>query len=131
MTLNRGDLDALDAILAPDVSHHAATFPDAGGVDEVKRMLGAILAGFPDYRGRVEQVITEVDLVVLRWTATGTHRGTFQGLAPTGKQATWTGITIFRIECGRIAEVWSEADGLGQLRPLGVVPVKGTGTPEQ
>ena len=118
--LNGDDLAALDGLLAPDVVHHAATFPDAAGAEAVGRVLGALLEGCPDVRFRVEQAITEGDLVVLRWTATGTHRGAFQGLEPTGREATWTGITIFRVECGRIAEVWSEVDGLGRLRQLGV-----------
>ncbi len=120
--LDGGDLAALDALLAEDVVHHAGTFPDARGPHGVRRILAVLLAGFPDARFCVEQAITEGDLVVLRWTATGTHEGEFQGLEPTGEQATWTGINVFRVECGRMAEVWSDVDGLGRLRQLGALP---------
>jgi predicted ester cyclase len=41
-----------------------------------------------------------------------------QDLAATGRKATWTGINIFRIECGRIVEVWSEVDALSRLQQL-------------
>jgi predicted ester cyclase len=69
----------------------------------------------------INDVITEDDLVVVRWTATGTHTGEFQGVEPTGKQATWTGVGIFRFECGKIVEDWSEVDGVGRLQQLGAI----------
>lgn len=119
--INQGDLDALDEILAPDVVHHAGTFPDGVGIDVVKTVLGALLTGFPDVQHTIEQVIAQDDLVVIRWQAEGTHSGEFQGYAATGKRVTRTGINIFRIECGRIAEEWSEVDGLGRLRELGLL----------
>ncbi|MCA9880449.1 MAG: ester cyclase, partial [Thermomicrobiales bacterium] len=63
-------------------------------------------------------VIAQDDLVAIRYTSTGTHEGEFQGYAPTGKSITWTGANIYRIECGRIAEVWSEVDALGRIAQL-------------
>ncbi len=113
--INGGDLAVLDDIAAVDIIHHAGTFPDRTGVDGVKEVLGALLTGFPDARQTVEQVITDDDLVVVRWSATGMHEGEFQGFAPSGKPVTWTGINIFRFECGKIAEDWSEVDGAGRI----------------
>ena len=84
-------------------------------------MLGALRAGFPDVRHTIEDVVASGDFVVIRFQAEGTHDGEFQGLAPTGRHARWSGINMFRIECGRIAEEWSEVDGLGRLRQLGAV----------
>ncbi len=70
---------------------------------------------------RSNDVVTEDDRVVVRWTATGTQTGEFQGIAPTGKKVTWTGVNIYRFECGKIAEQWSELDGIGRLQQLGVL----------
>jgi predicted ester cyclase len=109
------DLAVLDEILASDAALDSATFADNPGPPAV---LGALLTGFPDVRHTVEAVITEGDVVVIRYRATGTHAGEFQGYAPTGKAVTWTGINIYRIECGRIAEVWSEVDALGRIEQL-------------
>jgi steroid delta-isomerase-like uncharacterized protein len=116
--VSEGKLDVIDEIAAPDIIHHAGTFPDGVGIDAVKGVLGALLTGFPDVKQTIEDVVTEDDLVVIRWTAAGTQSGEFQGVAPTGKQVTWTGINIYRFECGKIAEEWSELDGIGRLRQL-------------
>ena len=53
---------------------------------------------------------------------TGTHNGAFQGIPPTGKTLTWTGITIVRIAGDRIVERWANVDVLSILTQLGVVP---------
>jgi steroid delta-isomerase-like uncharacterized protein len=123
--INAGNLDVIDEIVTPDIIHHAGTFPDGVGPEAVKTVLGA-LAAFPDVRHTVEQVIATDEFVVTIWQAEGTQEGEFQGYAPTGKRVTWTGINVFRFECGLIAEEWSEVDGLGRLRQLGVL---GTPTP--
>jgi steroid delta-isomerase-like uncharacterized protein len=116
--INGHDLSVIDEIVADDIVHHAGTFPDGVGPEAVKRVLGALLTGFPDVHHTVEDVIAEGDEVVIRWSAEGTHQGELQGYAPTGKHVTWTGINIFRIECGKIAEEWSELDGLGRVAQI-------------
>jgi predicted ester cyclase len=113
--INTHDLTALDKILASDASQDSATFADNPGPREV---LGALFTGFPDVQHAVDAVVTDGDLVVVRYTATGTHEGEFQGYAPTGNTATWTGMNMYRIECGRIAETWSEVDGLGRIEQM-------------
>jgi len=127
--INNHDLTVLDEILAPDAPLDSATFTENPGPRVV---LDALLAGFPDVQHTVEAVITEGDLVVIRYRATGTHAGEFQGYAPTGKRVSWTGINIYRIECGRIAEVWSEVDAQGRIAQLtgaGSAATAAAGTP--
>jgi steroid delta-isomerase-like uncharacterized protein len=113
--INTHDLTVLDEILAPNPAHDSATIADNPGPREV---LGALLTGFPDVQHTIEAVITDGDLVVIRYRATGTHEGEFQGYAATGKRVSWTGINIYRVECGRIAEIWSEVDALGRIAQL-------------
>ena len=119
--INAGDLAVIDEIVSPDVIHHAGTFPDGVGADAIKTVLGALLTGFSDVQHTIEQIMSDDEHVMVRWRAEGTHDGEFQGLPPTGKRVTWTGINIFRVECGRIVESWAEVDGLGRLQQLGVV----------
>lgn len=130
--LNRGNTDVVDELLAPDYLHHQATGPDHVGPAGNKRWLRAFRTGFPDARFTLDRVVRDGDLVAVRWTATGTHLGKFERLAPTGRRATWTEINLSRIACGRIAEGWSEADGVGIMQQLGALPAISTpaaGTP--
>jgi predicted ester cyclase len=67
----------------------------------------------------IEDVIAEGEKVVLRVTIRGTHTGTFLGVAPTGKQVTFTNIFIRRIVDGKIVEEWQSPDLLSLLQQLG------------
>jgi hypothetical protein len=60
--------------------------------------------------------------VVCRWTARGTHTGAYADIPQTGKQGVISGLTIFRIADGKAADCWTQADYLGLLRQLGVIP---------
>ncbi len=61
-------------------------------------------------------------MVVTRWTASGTHAGAFQGIAPTGRKVRVAGTDIDRILDGRTVECWAHFDQLGLMQQLGVVP---------
>lgn len=77
-------------------------------------------AAFPDLAATLEPVIAEGDLVAGRWSATGTHEGEFRDIAPTGNTVEWDGASIYRIECGKIAEIWNQQDYVGLFRQMGV-----------
>jgi predicted ester cyclase len=64
----------------------------------------------------------EGDRVVSRWTARGTQEGEFMGAPATYKRMEQTGISIMRVQEGKIVEGWSRADELGLLQQLGLLP---------
>ncbi|MGH3604356.1 MAG: ester cyclase, partial [Pseudonocardiaceae bacterium] len=64
----------------------------------------------------------EDDLVVERFTASGTHTGVLMGAPPSGRRIVLDGINIFRLDGDRIVERWGQLDTLGLLRQLGLVP---------
>ena len=109
-------------LLAPEEVHHWGFGSDTVGHAPFIERLRTFLAAFPDFRIRVDQLVAEEDHVVSRWTATATHRGPWLGIPATGRQVEYTGVNIFRIACGKIAESWGQADHLGLLRQLGGVP---------
>ncbi|MCA9877790.1 MAG: ester cyclase [Thermomicrobiales bacterium] len=121
--INNGNLEALRDVVAPDVVHHAAGgYPDVTNIEGVMSMMGAFPAAFSDLHYTVDFWVVQDDMVVERYTATGTQDGPLGDMPATGREATWTGVNIFRIECGKIAEVWSEVDALSrnaQLFPEG------------
>ncbi len=117
--LNRGEADAADAFFAPGYRRHLA--PGAESLDaqaQVER-LAAIRSAFPDLRFQLEDVVAAGDRVAFRATLSGTHRGAFQGIAPTARAVRVSDVGIMRIEGGRIAEHWGGPDTLDLLRQLG------------
>ena len=120
---NKGDMTTVDEIIAPEyVRHDLAGGPDAHGPDGVKLLIAGLRSAFPDLRTTIEDIFADGDRVVVRFTARGTQSGPFQGMAPTGREAAWAGVNIYRVSGGRIRETWQLADGLGLLRQLGVAP---------
>ncbi len=79
-------------------------------------------SAFPDTEFELNDLIEEGDKVAARITATGTHKGTLMGIAPTGKRVSISGIVITQFRDGKQVESWSSYDQLGMLQQLGVVP---------
>ena len=118
---NQGDLAIADELIADDYLSNGRTI----GREGYKQFVAGVRAAFPDLRFTLDDLVAEGDRVAVRYTAQGTHSGTFMGIPPTGKRVTFTGIDLFRIAHGRMAEEWLMFDQLGLLRQLGVVPTQG------
>jgi steroid delta-isomerase-like uncharacterized protein len=120
---SRGDLDAVDRYLAPDFVNHDPPFPGAPAGPEGMRQAAVMFrAAMPDWHSDLDQLVAEDDIVVERFTATGTHRGPLMGVPGTGHTVTLPGVNIFRIQDGRIVERWGRLDELGLLHQLGIAP---------
>jgi steroid delta-isomerase-like uncharacterized protein len=116
------DIDAFDDVMAPVIVQHAADFADAKGLDEVKANFGPFLAAFADFHHEIEDAVAADDLVAVRVQGRGTNVADFMGIPATGEEVTWTSLAFYRIECGKIAEHWSEVDAVGRLQNLGAIP---------
>jgi steroid delta-isomerase-like uncharacterized protein len=120
---DRGNLDVADELFAPNfVYHDPASGEDWRGPESVKQFAAMMRVAFPDLRYTVEDQIAEGDKVATRYTANGTHQGELMGIAPTGNRVEITGISITRIEDGKIEEIWENYDTLGMMQQLGVIP---------
>jgi predicted ester cyclase len=85
-------------------------------IEDIKNFLSI----FPDAQMRIDDIFASEDKAVYRWTGTGTHRGEFMGIAPTGKRVTIEGITIARVENGQVVETWRQFEFMGALETLGL-----------
>ncbi len=121
---NKGDLDLADKLIAPNAITHDPQLPPSvpSGPQGLKAVVTMLRSAFPDDHHTLEDLVAEGDKVVVRTTHTGTHRGTFLGLPPTGKHIANTSIHIFRIASGQLVEVWANRDDLGLLQQLGAIP---------
>ncbi|WP_189644618.1 ester cyclase [Luteimonas gilva] len=119
---NRGDLDALDRLLAPGYVNHTPSTPNPPpGPAGLKPIISAIRRAFPDLHYEIRDIVATDDTVVMRVRMTGTHRGDLFGLAPTGKRIAVDQINIERIRGGRIVEHWRVTDELSLMKQLGAV----------
>jgi steroid delta-isomerase-like uncharacterized protein len=117
---NDRDHDTLAGFLAEDVVEHGI-HEELHGVDEVIGFLDAHFETFPDYSGTTETMIAEGDTVAVRYSVSGTHSDEYRDVDPTGHAVEWSGMAMYRIEDGRIAEIWLEEDRLGLLERLEAV----------
>jgi steroid delta-isomerase-like uncharacterized protein len=118
----QGDLGAVDRHLADDFVNHDPVFGTSADRDGMRAGGAMIRAGFPDWHSDQEMLVGEGDLVVEKFTASGTHRGELFGVPPTGRPVSVPGINVFRVRDGRIVERWGRLDELGLMRQLGLMP---------
>ena len=123
---NRGQLAAAEMLVAEGTVRHDPAGPVASGpagfAANVLRMRRAI----PDLLLTLDLLLAEGDLVAARWTITGRHDGPLESplgmVAPTHRQISFSGVNIFRIAGGKVAEIWNHRDDLAFFRQIGAVP---------
>jgi steroid delta-isomerase-like uncharacterized protein len=124
--MNTGDLEVMsttiDELVEPDAQIRTPLPIEVTGAQLLKEVFGRLHRAFPDLRVTVEDVIAEGDKVVARNSVTGTQKGEYMGIPPTGKSITYNEIFIARFVHGRVAETWGVVDVLSQMRQLGVIP---------
>jgi steroid delta-isomerase-like uncharacterized protein len=123
--LNGRNVDVLDEIAADDYLDHVAFPGQAPGREGVKQRITYLLAAL-DPQWELHDFIAEGDLVVARWSLTGTQRGEFLGIPPTGKPFTLQVIELYRVANGKMAEHWNVVDMYGFYQQIGAVPAPGS-----
>jgi steroid delta-isomerase-like uncharacterized protein len=118
---NEGNFTVVEQIFASDFVNHLP-FGEMRGIEGAKQFGFMLRTAFPDLHTTVEDQIAEADRVATRWTASGTHRGEFQGIPATGRQIKITGMTMCRIANGKIVEQWGNPDLFSMMQQLGVIP---------
>jgi steroid delta-isomerase-like uncharacterized protein len=118
---NQRNLDAIDQFISPDYVLRTAPEGMAADRDAVRGSMAAYLAGFPDLRVEVEQLVAEGDRVVALLVYSGTHQGELFGIPATGRRIVVRQLAIYRIDGGQVVEEWEVSDQLGLMQQLGVV----------
>lgn len=116
--LNTGNMELLTQLIAPDF---VGVHDDAGPKGFAVTLMG-LRTAFPDIHYTVEDVISEGDRVVIRWTWTGTHTAAFRGFAPSQKRVHDSGISIYQLRDAKIVRAWLETNRLGFLQQIGALP---------
>jgi steroid delta-isomerase-like uncharacterized protein len=121
-SLSERNPDLIEEFYPPDLVWHEPD-QDIRGYEEARQFVSTFFDAFPDINITVEDAIAEGDQAVTRYTIRGTHRGETEEFGPpTGRQMELEGITIHRIEGGKIVEEWERYDNLSVMQQLGLVP---------
>ena len=118
-SFHRHSVDQLDALLDPDLVVHGPVSMEQGAAG-FKRSLAMTREAFPDMEINIEAGAAHEGLVFRRWSMSGTHTGTFLGIAPTGHKVVLSGVDVERLVGGRIVEHWTYWDRMSMAEQLGI-----------
>jgi len=119
--LDRDNFNVLDEIFDPTYQLNLPGFPGPLSLAATKRLYQALYQGFPDLKHNILEQVSAGDQAVTRWTAAGTHRGTFMGIAPTGKPISFSGINIYTIDNSKFVQSQVNWDLLTLFEQIGAV----------
>ena len=119
---NQGNLDVVDELVAADIFNHAAVPEHQHGKDGFKHVMEWVREFSSDVHYDIDDIISEGDKVAVRMTQSGSHTGMVRGIPPTGKRFSVDYVHWFRVEDGKVAELWAVRDDLTRLEQLGLMP---------
>lgn len=121
---NRNDLEAFDTLLAPDFVRHCQATPEVTVTtcEDFKQFYRDTARTFPDQQMILDMLVAEGDRVAFWGRFTGTQEGQMGPFPPTGRRLESEIGGMFRIEAGRIAELWVTWDNFSGLVQLGLFP---------
>jgi steroid delta-isomerase-like uncharacterized protein len=121
--INQGKFELIDELVSPDFVEHDE-FPGVGeGREGVKQFFTMFKAAFPDIKFTLNDLLEEGDKIVAHAMVTGTHKGEFLDIPPTGKSIELRSIDIVRFGSdGKVVEHWGVMDTGALMQQLGVAP---------
>jgi steroid delta-isomerase-like uncharacterized protein len=127
--INDGNIDIVPELFSKDYIDHTRPPGAPEGLDGVRMIPKMFRGAFPDLHFTLADMVSEGDIVATRVTGHGTNDGSFLGMPPTNREATWASMGFFRVRDGKISEHWGVPDLLTLMTHLGVIPAPGDGAP--
>jgi len=123
---NHGNMGAIEELFSPDFVESEELPPGMpAGREGVKQMVVMLHSAFPDFKATVEDILAEGDKVVVRQTWSGTQKGEWMGVPPTGRHVSIGVIDIIKMVDGKFVEHWGQMDSMGMMMQLGAIPAPG------
>ena len=124
-TLDRQDTEMMDQLVSStNYFLHFSGMPPMDWNENKKEFLAPFTKAFPDLSRNIVDMVAEGDKVAVSINVTGTYKGEFQGIPPTGKQVSFTAMDILTIIDGKITEEWATADMMGLMQQIGAKPAR-------
>jgi steroid delta-isomerase-like uncharacterized protein len=115
---NKGRIESMTRYYDPAYLHHDVSRPDVQTLSQYQQWGRDLLSAFPDLRVNADDLIADGEKAVKRWTAVGVHKGALAGIQPTGRPVRFSGVSIYRMSGGLIAESWYVYDLHGLIQQL-------------
>lgn len=117
-----GDFALFEELFADDFIDHTpqpGTTPDKNGV---RKLYAALRRAFPDFAASIHWQTVDGEVVTTFKTYSGTHRGEFLGVAPTGRHIEFETVDAMRVHHGKITEHWGVANLFSAMQQIGALP---------
>jgi predicted ester cyclase len=119
---NNGRLELIDELIAEDLVDHVELPGLRGnGRARYRASIEMARAAFPDYRNPPDFVLADGEFAVSYGRSTGTHRGEYMGIPPTGRSFDVPTFGILRFASGQAVERWGFSDNLAMMQQLGLM----------
>ncbi len=115
---DKGNYSAWDEVCSADYVTHWGEI--SWNLEEHKQANRPLLVAFPDFKHEINSMIAEGDRVVVRVTLTGTHKGEYMGIPPTGSKIKYTGMLDGRFSEGKLVELWGIGDMITLMQQIGM-----------
>lgn len=115
--LNNRKMELLNDVVAPD-----AGIGDVKGVAGFSNTVMSVIAGFPDIKWTIDDMVSEGDKVIVRWHWSATNTAPFRGFPASNKKVTDNAIVIYQLKDGKVTNAWLQGDRLGVLMQIGLIP---------
>lgn len=120
---NLGKLEVCEEVFSDDYFGHLPMM-DVHGPEQFRQLVRAYRNAYPDVHLTVEDIFGMGDRMAVRWVSRGTHLGEMMGIPPSGGKIEIMGISLFRVENGKVAEEWEGFDTLKMMQQIGALPAQ-------
>ena len=117
-----GDQATIDTLCDPGLVDHNPAPDEAPTLAGFKQKVAGFKAIFPDLQEELQDIIAGGDAVATRWVVTGSQQRDYLGIHASGQTIRVEGMNFYRLEDGRVTDIWTQFDGVALMQQLGAIP---------
>jgi steroid delta-isomerase-like uncharacterized protein len=122
LAFRAGDQATIDELCAPGFVDHNPAPDHEPTLAGFKQKISYFSSVFPDLEEDMQDVVASGDTVATRWVLTGSLQQEFMGISPSGQTIRVEGMNFYRLEDGRVTDIWAQFDGVAMMQQLGAFP---------
>ena len=117
-----GDQPTIEKVCDPGLVDHNPAPGHEPTLAGFREKVAGFKAVFPDLEEDLQEIVAGGDTVATRWVVTGSQQQEFMGIPATGQMIMVEGMNFYRLNDGRVTDIWTQFDGVGMMQQLGAIP---------